>query len=130
RELQPLVQIVGTTIATMVSAALLVRLGRLVAGLIGIGTAATGAAGAMAALRAATLGNPLFLGATALIVGLQLLSSYGDTMGALSAKLDRIKTQQDEYQTAVDATNDRVTTLTATMDDLAQKQKALDSGSD
>ncbi|MBN9548140.1 MAG: phage tail tape measure protein, partial [Alphaproteobacteria bacterium] len=130
RQLQPLVQIVGTTIATMVSAALLVRLGRLVAGLIGIGTAATGAAGAMAALRAATLGNPLFLGATALIVGLQLLSSYGDTMGNLAAKLDQIKTQQDEYQASVDSTNDRVATLTATMDDLAQKQKALDGGSD
>ncbi|TPL42619.1 phage tail tape measure protein [Mesorhizobium sp. B2-4-5] len=130
RELQPLVQIVGTTFATLVSAALLVKLGRLVAGLIGIGTAAAGAAGAMAALRAATLGNPIFLGATALIVGLQLLSTYGDTAGHVASSLDKLKTEQNEYQASIDQTNDRLTSLSTTMDDLALKQKNLDNGSE
>lgn len=130
RDMGAIVPIVGTAIATLVSAQLLVRLGSLVAGLIGIGTAATGAAGAMAALRAATLGNPLFLAATVLIGGLQILSAYADTAGRVQSALDSLKTEQNEYQAAVDHTNDRLTSLNATMDDLATKQKALDSGSD
>ncbi|TPJ51668.1 MULTISPECIES: phage tail tape measure protein [unclassified Mesorhizobium] len=130
RELQPLVQIVGTAIATLVSAALLVKLGRLVAGLIGLGTAATGAAGAFTVLRAATLGNPIFLGATIVLGVVQALSAYGDTAGRVASTLDRLKTEQNEYQASIDNTTDRLTSLTTTLDDLSQKQKSLDAGSD
>ncbi|MER8983973.1 phage tail tape measure protein [Mesorhizobium sp. M0843] len=130
RQAGPLVQIVGTAIASIVSALILVRIGKLAAGIIAIGTAATGAAGAMAALRAATLGNPLFLGAAVLIAGIQLFANYADSAGRLQASLDNLKTEQDTYQASVDHTNDRVTSLTAAMDDLARKQKNLDAGSD
>ncbi|WP_206631222.1 phage tail tape measure protein, partial [Mesorhizobium sp. M7A.F.Ca.MR.362.00.0.0] len=130
RELGPLVEIVGTAFATMVSAMILVKLGRLAAGLIGIGAAATGATGAMVALRAATLGNPLFLGATVLITGLQLLTAYADTAGRVQASLDQLKAEQNDYQASVDNTNDRITSLSAAMDDLALKQKNLDNGSE
>ncbi|RWI88171.1 MAG: phage tail tape measure protein [Mesorhizobium sp.] len=126
REMGPLVEIVGTAFATLASAFVLVRLGKLAAGLIGIGAAATGAAGAMGLLRAATLGNPLFLGATVLITGLQLLSHYADRAGRVQAALDQLKTEQNEYQASVDHTNDRISSLSAAMDDLVRKQKSLD----
>ncbi|RWD47486.1 phage tail tape measure protein [Mesorhizobium sp.] len=126
REMGPLVEIVGTAFATLASAFVLVRLGKLAAGMIAIGTAATGAAGALGLLRAATLGNPLFFGATALITGLQLLSHYADRAGRVQAALDQLKTEQNEYQASVDHTNDRISSLSAAMDDLARKQKSLD----
>ncbi|TIT97799.1 MAG: hypothetical protein E5W39_18430, partial [Mesorhizobium sp.] len=80
----------------------------------------------MGLLRAATLGNPLFFGATALITGLQLLSHYADRAGRVQAALDQLKTEQNEYQASVDHTNDRISSLSAAMDDLARKQKSLD----
>ncbi|RWM27920.1 MAG: phage tail tape measure protein [Mesorhizobium sp.] len=126
REMSPLVEVVGTAFATLASAFVLARLGKLAAGMIAIGTAATGAAGALGLLRAATLGNPLFFGATALITGLQLLSHYADRAGRVQAALDQLKTEQNEYQASVDHTNDRISSLTAAMDDLARKQKSLD----
>lgn len=129
RSLGPAVQVVGTSFAIFASALIVKRVGLLVAGLIGIGTAASGAATAMSLLRAATIGNPLFFGAAVLITGIQLLSNYTDRAGRLAATLDQLKTEQNEYQASVDHTNDRIASLDSAMEDLIRKQKNLDTSS-
>ncbi len=123
----PALGVVGTAFAMLTGAVVLSRLGALGVGLLGLATGAKTAAGAMVALRAATLGNPLFLGASALILGLQVFATYADKAGRVEAALDALKTKQNEYRASVDHTVDRVASLNAAMDDLIKKRQNLDA---
>ncbi|WP_353646951.1 phage tail tape measure protein [Mesorhizobium sp. WSM2240] len=127
RQMGPVVEIVGTVFASLVSALLIARIGKLVFGLIGIGTAATGAAGGVRLLTAAMSANPVFLGLAALTTGITLLQRFGDTAGRTAAQLDALEAKQNEYQAQVDGTTNRIDSLNSAMDDLIKKQASLEA---
>lgn len=131
RSNETVVKAVGTAFAVLTTAIVVARLGKLAMGLLAIGAAGTTASRGVWALTAAIRANPLLMGATVIIAGLQLMSSYADTAGRVATALDALKAQQEEYQASVDHTTDRIAALNTAMEDLIKKQRSLDAeGSD
>lgn len=127
RQMGPIVEVVGTVFASLVSAYLITRVGRLAIGLLSIATGAKAAAGGVSLLTLALRANPIFLGLTALTAGITLLRQFGDTAGDVAMALDALEAQQAEYQGQVDNTTNRISALNAAMEDLIKKQKGLDA---
>lgn len=122
----PIVEIVGTAIGSLVTAVILVRLGKLAAGLVAIGTGARGAAVGVGLLNGALLLNPIFLMTAGLTAAVLALKHFGDTAGRTAAQLDALEAKQDEYRAQIDRTIGRVESLDDALSDLIKKRRSLE----
>ncbi|MCV0350189.1 MAG: phage tail tape measure protein [Nitratireductor sp.] len=121
----------GVVISGLVAGAIIAKLGRLAAGLLGIGTAAKTAAAGVTILNGALRVNPVVLGLATLTAGITALRHYGDAANRTAAQLDQLEAAQNSYQAQVDRTVNRISSLDEAIVDLLRKQRTLEaSGND